>query len=622
MAELPPAGHHENPHTYVVQDRNNDEELQRLTIQDQATTSIMGGPLAEQADPTMFHRVLDVGCATGGWAIELAQRYPWMQVVGIDISERMIRYAQQRAEAAGVAERVTFQVMDALLRLDFPDNSFDLVNVRSNSSFVRKTEWRKFLSRLQRVLRPSGVLRLTDLAAEVASSINSPALEPLFNLLYLSLYKAGYWFEPTVTSIIDHLEELVAQTQYQYIHHKAISFTFGEAIQTPESQAFVEDVRYAFRTMRPFLEKYSGFQGDYAALYQQAMQELAQPECHMQIQLLTVWGSKPDESLLSETRHVWTLPPAPVPSRPERPNTYVVSERGKDREVQRQQALDQLLSTAALPQLPPQTEPERYRLVLAVGCGPGGRALEMARQYGWLSVAGVDISARMVREAQMQAQQGQMSERVRFYVMDALAHLEFEEGLFDLVEVQWAGRFVRSWEWPRLLHQTARVTRPGGYLCLREVGWSGQSSSAALTRWETLMQTALGKLGYVVPLMESEQESEVATLLQRAGYEAVQRQQVVLELRQEGEGFAAYRDYLLLTLRAVRPFLERAALLPPDYDQLVEQIEAELAQTDFQARWTVWTVWARKHSESLLYQRPAESRRSGAGEQAGGEVNE
>ena len=136
------------------------------------------------------------------------------------------------------------------------------------------------------------------------------------------------------------------------------------------------------------------------------------------------------------------------------------------------------------------------------------------------------------------------------------------------------------------------------------------------------MQTALGKLGYVVPLMESEQESEVATLLQRAGYEAVQRQQVVLELRQEGEGYAAYRDYLLLTLRAVRPFLERAALLPPDYDQLVEQIEAELAQTDFQARWTVWTVWARKHSESLLYQRPAESRRSGAGEQAGGEVNE
>jgi len=115
------------------------------------------------------------------------------------------------------------------------------------------------------------------------------------------------------------------------------------------------------------------------------------------------------------------------------------------------------------------------------------------------------------------------------------------------------------------------------------------------------MQTALGKLGYTVPLMGLEGESEAATLLQRAGYEAVQRQQTTLELRPEGEGFAAYRDYVRLTLRAVRPFLERAALLPEDYEQLVEQIEAELARADFQAHWTVWTVWARRHSESLLY---------------------
>src|SRR5579875_1861684 len=411
MAELPPAGHHENPHTYVVQDRNNDEELQRLTIQDQAATSIMGGPLAEQADPTMFHRVLDVGCATGGWAIELAQRYPWMQVVGIDISERMIRYAQQRAEAAGVAERVTFQVMDALLRLDFPDNSFDLVNERANFSFVRTTEWRKFLYRLQRVLRPSGVLRLTEGGVMVESLEYSLALEQLCNMLFVAMHKAGYLFEPTATSITDHLEELVAQTQYQYIHRKPYLYTYGPSIQTSESQAMLADMRYAFRTMRPFIEKYSGFRGDYTALYQQAMQELEQPECRMQIQLLTVWGTKPDESLLSETRHVWTLPPAPVPTRPERPNTYVVSERGKDREVQRQQALEHLLLTAGGALLPPQAEPERYRLVLAVGSGPGGRALEMARQYPWLSVAGVDISARMVREAQVKAQQEQMEER-------------------------------------------------------------------------------------------------------------------------------------------------------------------------------------------------------------------
>jgi hypothetical protein len=118
--------------------------------------------------------------------------------------------------------------------------------------------------------------------------------------------------------------------------------------------------------------------------------------------------------------------------------------------------------------------------------------------------------------------------------------------------------------------------------------------------------------------MGLEGESEAATLLQRAGYEAVQRQQTTLELRPEGEGFAAYRDYVLLTLRAVRPFLETAALLPEDYDQLVEQIRQEVESEGFRAEWMLETVWARKHSESLLYQRAAESQRS----EAGGGANE
>src|SRR5579875_357918 len=622
MTELPQAGKHEKPHTYVVQDRNNDEELQRLTIQDQATTSIMGGPLAEQADPTMFQRVLDVGCATGGWAIELAQRYPWMQVVGIDISERMVRYAQRRAEAAGVAERVSFQVMDALLRLEFPDNSFDLVNVRYAVSFVRTTEWRKFLYRLQRVLRPSGVLRLTEGTVMVESPGTSPALEQLHHLLYHSLYKTGHLSEPTVTGMLDPLEGLVTQTQYQHIQRREYTSVFGPTIETPESQASLEDMRYLFRTTRPFIEKYGGFRGDYQALYQRAMEEMQQPSFRMVMKILTVWGTKPDESLLSETRHVWTLPPAPVPTRPERPNTYVVSERGKDREVQRQQALEHLLLTAGGALLPPQAEPERYRLVLAVGSGPGGRALEMARQYPWLSVAGVDISARMVREAQVKAQQEQMEERVRFYVMDALAHLEFEEGLFDLVEVQLADRFVRPWEWPRLLGQLQRVTRPGGGLWISEASWSGRSNSEALNAWWDRMQQALRKLGYANAPEEPEHRQQWERHLQRAGYEQVQHGQVTVSIEAHAASYPFYREYILLTLRAVRPFLERMVLLPEDYEQQMEQVRQEVESEDFRAEWRLETVWACKHSESLLYQRRAGSQRDGAGEQAGGGAND
>src|SRR5260221_1574533 len=57
----------DNPSQYVVEDRSSNPELIRLMIQDSLMTTGMGGPLAEQANPTSLHRVLDIGCGSGGW---------------------------------------------------------------------------------------------------------------------------------------------------------------------------------------------------------------------------------------------------------------------------------------------------------------------------------------------------------------------------------------------------------------------------------------------------------------------------------------------------------------------------------------------------------------------------
>src|SRR5215471_14429303 len=87
----------EHPSTYVVQDRQNQQELMRLTIQDHLITASMGGVLPEQPDAASFRRILDVGCATGGWVIEAAKTSPAMSLCGIDISRAMIEYAQSQA---------------------------------------------------------------------------------------------------------------------------------------------------------------------------------------------------------------------------------------------------------------------------------------------------------------------------------------------------------------------------------------------------------------------------------------------------------------------------------------------------------------------------------------------
>jgi len=57
------------------------------------------------------NRVLDIGCGWGGMAIFLAQR-AGVEVLGITLSEEQLALARERAQAAGVADKVRFELVD------------------------------------------------------------------------------------------------------------------------------------------------------------------------------------------------------------------------------------------------------------------------------------------------------------------------------------------------------------------------------------------------------------------------------------------------------------------------------------------------------------------------------
>ncbi len=57
-------------------------------------------------------RVLDVGCGSGRYSVELARRGAW--VTGLDFAPAMIDLAQAAAAAAGVGERCRFEAVDYL----------------------------------------------------------------------------------------------------------------------------------------------------------------------------------------------------------------------------------------------------------------------------------------------------------------------------------------------------------------------------------------------------------------------------------------------------------------------------------------------------------------------------
>src|SRR6266436_4756999 len=107
-----PTNPSENLTTYFI---NPEEaaETSRLLMQDRVVTKEMGGVFPAGLDLSPIHLVLDLACGPGGWASEVARNYSHMDVEGVDISEKMMRYAQAQARTQGLAN-ASFQVMDVL----------------------------------------------------------------------------------------------------------------------------------------------------------------------------------------------------------------------------------------------------------------------------------------------------------------------------------------------------------------------------------------------------------------------------------------------------------------------------------------------------------------------------
>lgn len=279
----------EHPGTYYVADHLNEQELSRLDIQDQMITAGMGGVLPEQPDPAIFHRVLDVGCGTGGWLIEAAKAYPTMSLLsGVDISKRMIEYAKAQAVAQQVSDRVKFRVMDALLILEFPTGFFGLVNERLGMSYLRTWDWPKLLSEFQRVTQPDGVIRVTELGTIESTS---PALARICEIMLDASYRAGHYFTPGWNGVTNELGRLLRQ--YGFLNVQTHPYKLEYRAGTIQGQRFYEDTKLAFRTFLPFLRKWSRVPKDYETIYQQMLSEMQQPDFVATMHYLTAWGNNP-----------------------------------------------------------------------------------------------------------------------------------------------------------------------------------------------------------------------------------------------------------------------------------------------------------------------------------------
>ncbi len=104
--------------------------------------------------------VLDIACGTGDFTIELAQKGV-EKVIGVDISEGMMKIGLQKVEDAGLSDRITMHVDDSE-SLSLADNSVDAVSVAFG---VRNFEHLQIgLNEMNRVIRSGGTVNVLELS--------------------------------------------------------------------------------------------------------------------------------------------------------------------------------------------------------------------------------------------------------------------------------------------------------------------------------------------------------------------------------------------------------------------------------------------------------------------------
>lgn len=122
-----------------------------------------GGPLEVAAMlegvDVMGARVLDVGSGLGAAAVLLATEYGASSVVGVDVEAHLIEHATARAERAGVADRVSFTLIEPG-PLPFDDGSFDVLFTKD--AIVHIPDKPAFYAEVTRVLSPGGAFVGSD----------------------------------------------------------------------------------------------------------------------------------------------------------------------------------------------------------------------------------------------------------------------------------------------------------------------------------------------------------------------------------------------------------------------------------------------------------------------------
>ncbi|KAL0089721.1 S-adenosyl-L-methionine-dependent methyltransferase [Phycomyces blakesleeanus] len=133
-----------------------EEEQYRLNMQHILFEKLFDGHVLSSVKNNLQpgSTVVDFGCGTGAWVIDMAKSYPDSTFIGVDIANVFPN--------DNLPPNVSFSIMDISKPLDFKDNSLDFVNSRLLLGGLKKEKWATMLTEWYRIVKPGGIVQLME----------------------------------------------------------------------------------------------------------------------------------------------------------------------------------------------------------------------------------------------------------------------------------------------------------------------------------------------------------------------------------------------------------------------------------------------------------------------------
>ncbi|CAO3702879.1 unnamed protein product [Rhizopus stolonifer] len=175
--------HNEKASTYWLP--KDEDEQKRLTGQHFAIKEMLeGNVLKKVRDGMNFDEgisVLDVGCGSGVWIMDMIDEYPRCTYHGCDIVDTTNKILS--------IDQFTFNQGNVVKGLPYPDNTFDFVCMRLLVAALREGEWPIAIKELIRVTKPGGMIQSTEIDITLPKDKSSPHYKFVNALSSLSISK-------------------------------------------------------------------------------------------------------------------------------------------------------------------------------------------------------------------------------------------------------------------------------------------------------------------------------------------------------------------------------------------------------------------------------------------------